>query len=165
MPDFAELRLADDSLVRVELAPVGQPPSGEGEPDDLPDGFSAPVPVGRGAGAARLAAGTLRGVLRPIGLVLQEVQDSLSALDHPPQEVSVELGVQIGQDLKLGIVGANGQASMKVCATWRPVPAPAAVPAAVPGPAPAPGPVPAPASAPAASGAETPPAAPGPGAR
>lgn len=163
MPDFAELRLADDSLVRVELAPVGQPPSGEGEPDDLPDGFSAPVPVGRGAGAARLAAGTLRGVLRPIGLVLQEVQDSLSALDHPPQEVSVELGVQIGQDLKLGIVGANGQASMKVCATWRPVPAPAAVPAAVPGPAPAPGPVPA--SAPAASGAETPPAAPGPGAR
>lgn len=104
-------------------------------------------------------------MLRPIGLVLQEVQDSLSALDHPPQEVSVELGVQIGQDLKLGIVGANGQASMKVCATWRPVPAPAAVPAAVPGPAPAPGPVPAPASAPAASGAETPPAAPGPGAR
>lgn len=149
VPDFAEFRLADDTVVRLELAPVGaEPPvsddpsddpsdgrpdaghAGNGEAwdgqlDDLPEGFSTPVPAGRGSRGAALAAGTLRGALRPLGLVIQEVHDSLGALDNPPQEVSVELGVQIGQDLKMGIVGANGQASMKVSATWRLPAAPA----------------------------------------
>jgi hypothetical protein len=110
--EFGELRLSDGSLVRVELAPAGVVTVGEGE--DLPEGFRAPVPVGRG-----VAAGVLRTVLRPLGLVLQEVHDSVGALADPPQEVTVELGLQFGQDLKLGIVGANGQASMKVSATWR----------------------------------------------
>jgi hypothetical protein len=141
VPDFADIRLSDGSVVRVELAPVGHSPSEGDGAEDLPDGFSAPVPVGRGSRAAAAAAGTLRAVLRPLGLVLQEVHDSVSALGDPPQEVSVELGVQIGQDLTLGIVGGNSQASMKVCAVWRPAPTP--VPAAAPG-------------APAASGVEVP---------
>lgn len=126
MPDYAEFRLADDSVVRLELAPVGELPPEGGESDDLPEGFTAPVPVARGSRAGRAAVGTLQVVLRPLGLVLQEVHDSLAALPDPPQEVSVELGVQIGQDLRLGIVGVNGQASMKVCATWQPRPAAAA---------------------------------------
>lgn len=136
MPDFAELRLADDTLVRVELAPVGQPPSDGGGPADLPEGFAEPVPVGRGSRAAAQAASAVLGtVLRPLGLVLQEVHASLAGLHDPPQEVSVELGVQIGQDLKLGIVGANGQASLKVSATWRPAQVPAAPAATAAGPA------------------------------
>jgi len=31
--------------------------------------------------------------------------------------------VQVGQDLKLGIVGGSGQARLTVTATWKPVPA------------------------------------------
>jgi hypothetical protein len=120
VPEFAEFRLADDTAVRLELAPVGQPLVAAGETDDLPEGFGDTIPVGRGsARTAEWAAGTLSWALRPLGLLLQEVHDSLVTVSAPPQEVSVEFGVQIGQDLKLGIVGANGQASMKVSATWR----------------------------------------------
>lgn len=117
--EFAEFRLADDTAVRVELAAVGQPALDGGELDDVPVGFERPVPVGRGGRAAEIAAGSLRWTLRPLAPLLQEVHDSLGRLEDQPDEVSVEFGVQIGQDLKLGIVGANGQASMKVCATWR----------------------------------------------
>jgi len=133
--EFAEFRLADDTAVRVELATVGQPPPPGEQPDDLPEGFEAPVPAGRGArAAAELAAGSLRFVLRPLGPLLQEVHDSLSGVSDPPDEICVEFGVQIGQDLKLGIVGANGQASLKVAATWRLAAAPAPVTASLPGP-------------------------------
>jgi hypothetical protein len=133
VPDFAEFRLADDTVVRLELAPVGQPPDFDGELHDLPEGFSTPVPVGRGSRAAGFAADSLRRALRPLGLVLQEVHDSLGTVGNPPQEVSVELGIQIGQDLKMGIVGANGQASMRISATWRPAPVPVAPAPVAPG--------------------------------
>ncbi len=43
----------------------------------------------------------------------------MGAAANPPQELSVEFGVQIGQDLKLGIVDANGQASLTITATWK----------------------------------------------
>lgn len=66
-----------------------------------------------------LATDTLRAALRPLGPLLQEVHDAVASSERAPDEVSVEFGVQIGQDLKLGIVGSNGQASMKVSATWR----------------------------------------------
>jgi Trypsin-co-occurring domain 1 len=161
VPRFAEIRLADDTSVRLELAPAGQdpatlrnPPAHGADPhgtdphraaadgsardaapepaahapagqapadhdgSDLPEGFAGGLPVARG-GAAALAAGTLRGVLRPLGPLLQEVHDAVSAARDRPEEMSVSFGVQIGQDLKLGIVGASGQASMTVSATWR----------------------------------------------
>ncbi|MEV0275926.1 CU044_2847 family protein [Streptomyces sp. NPDC050610] len=117
--DYAEILLADDTTVRLALAPVGAPPgSGSGSGGDARLG--GVTPVGRGAqAAAALAVGTLRTVLRPVGLLLQEVHDAVGAADDPPQELSVEFGVQLGQDLKLGIVGANGQASLTISATWK----------------------------------------------
>lgn len=123
MTDFAEIKLADDTTVRLELAPVGGAslPGDDATDQDLPGGIGGSTPVGRGgAGASRLAVGTLRTALRPLGPLLQEVHDSMTAAADPPQEISVQFGVQIGQDLKLGVVGANGQASLTVSATWRP---------------------------------------------
>ncbi|MFE7116734.1 CU044_2847 family protein [Streptomyces sp. NPDC057654] len=112
--DYAEIVLADDTTVRLALAPAGAAPGGGDT------GLSGMTPVGRGAqAAAALATETLRAVLRPLGPLLQEVHDAVGAAQDPPQELSVEFGVQVGQDLKLGIVGANGQASLTISATWR----------------------------------------------
>ncbi|MFE0190280.1 CU044_2847 family protein [Streptomyces sp. NPDC058989] len=120
MPDYAELHLADDTLVRLALDPVSDPDPAPATPGhDLPDGSGAVEPVGRRRErVARIAADGVRTVLQPLGPLLQEVHDSVARTDSPPQELSVEFGLQIGQDLKLGIVGGNNQAVMKVTATW-----------------------------------------------
>ncbi|MEK8173118.1 CU044_2847 family protein [Streptomyces sp. M19] len=56
-----------------------------------------------------VATDGLRAVLRPLGPLLQEVHDAVTAVPDPPHEISVEFGVQIGQDLRLGIVGGSGR--------------------------------------------------------
>ncbi|MFJ6982284.1 MULTISPECIES: CU044_2847 family protein [unclassified Streptomyces] len=90
---------------------------------DLPEGMGRAVPVAAGGGAvAGLAAGALRGVLKPLGPLVQGVHDAVTAVPDPPDELSVTFGVQVGQDLKLGIVGGNGQAHLTVTATWKPTP-------------------------------------------
>ncbi len=126
MPQYAEIQLDPDTSVRLELAPVGVPQQpidtqGAGtDPADLPDGIAGAAPVGRvGATVSALTSDALRFSLRPLGPLLQEVHDSVSAIKNPPQEISVEFGVQIGQDLKLGIVGARGHASLMVTASWQ----------------------------------------------
>ncbi|WP_431041516.1 CU044_2847 family protein [Streptomyces sp. P1-3] len=108
--DYTELSLSDGTSVRLEVVPA-PPPDG---------GFGGVSPVGRGPSSAALrAAEAARAVLRPLGPLLQEVHDAVSSGAVPPDEVSVQFGVQVGQDLKLGIVGANGQASLTISATWR----------------------------------------------
>ncbi|CAG7647799.1 CU044_2847 family protein [Actinacidiphila bryophytorum] len=133
MPDYTELRLADGTAVRFELGPGGAvavpTQAGPGDlPDgrgDLPEGMGDAVPVGRGSAAARaFAVESLRTALRPLGPLLQEVHDAIAASDRPPREVNVTFGVEVGQDLKLGIVGAAGKAHMTVSATWGPEAAP-----------------------------------------
>ncbi|UYQ65272.1 CU044_2847 family protein [Streptomyces peucetius] len=123
MPEYLELDLAGAAL-RVELADAGEPaaapvPDGAPEAPDLPDGFGTATPVGRGRRAAELATDALRSTLRPLGPLLEEVHGAVAGTDNPPQELKVEFGLQIGQDLKLGIVGANGKATMTVSATWQ----------------------------------------------
>lgn len=127
--DYAEIVLADDTSVRLELAPVGTAPSGGpggeagGPRPSRPGGVGGVggvTPVGRPSrAAAALATDALRTVLRPLGPLLQEVHDAVCAAPNPPHEINVQFGVQVGQDLKLGIVGANGQASLTVSATWQ----------------------------------------------
>ncbi|WP_405649325.1 CU044_2847 family protein [Streptomyces sp. NBC_00019] len=122
MADYTELTLTDGATVRLELAAVGDPPAADSPctTEELPDGFGTEVPVGTGRGRmATLATDALRTVLSPLGPLLQEVHDSVCAITDPPDEISVVFGVQIGQDLKIGIVGAQGQAAMTVSATWR----------------------------------------------
>lgn len=129
MTDYAEIVLADDTSVRLELAPVGAAPGsgpgGEavgprpGRPGGI-GGVGGVTPVGRASrAAAALATEGLRTVLRPLGPLLQEVHDAVCAVPNPPHEINVQFGVQVGQDLKLGIVGAGGQASLTVSATWQ----------------------------------------------
>ncbi|MEU4486183.1 CU044_2847 family protein [Streptomyces purpurascens] len=134
MTQYAELLLDDSTVIRLELSPVGGPQAegqesdpGEyredGEYEELPDGIQGSEPIGRLRDAARvLVGGTVRGVLSPLGPLLREVHATVTSVDDPPQEFSVEFGLQLGQDLKLGIVGVNSTSSVKVSATWRPVP-------------------------------------------
>ncbi|MEV7193571.1 CU044_2847 family protein [Streptomyces sp. NPDC093510] len=115
MPEYLELDLAGAAL-RVELADVGQP----AEPGGLPDEFGVPAPVSTGGGrGVALAAGALRATLSPLGPLLDEVHASVSRAQEPPEEFTVEFGIEVGKDLKLGIVGLKGAATMTVSATWR----------------------------------------------
>ncbi|GAB2809528.1 CU044_2847 family protein [Streptomyces daliensis] len=131
MPDFVELALDDGLFLRLEVAPVnGSAGEGTGErgdqdsdaaahaDDDMPDGFGGVTPVGRGRTPPLLSPDTLETALRPLGPLLQRVHDSLMAAPDPPDEVSVSFGLQLGHDLRLGVVGVNGQASMNVSASW-----------------------------------------------
>ncbi|MBT1098347.1 CU044_2847 family protein [Streptomyces sp. Tu102] len=109
MPEYIELNLAGADL-RLELADVGEPiANGSGW---------TPVSSG-GSRVASIATDAFKATLRPLGPILQQVRDSIAGTDNPPEQVSVEFGVQIGQDLKLGIVNGSGQATMKITANWR----------------------------------------------
>ncbi len=118
--DYLELTLDDGAHVRLELAAAGEAPAAapDGVEADLPRGISGVTPVGSGARVGTLATDALRSVLSPLGPVLQQVHDAVRGIPDPPRELSVDFGIQIGQDLRLGIVGAGGQASMTVSATW-----------------------------------------------
>ncbi|MFI9773565.1 CU044_2847 family protein [Streptomyces sp. NPDC051956] len=120
--DFFEFALDGGSSVRLELAAAGEPPAAGpagGEGADLPGGIGGGTPVGRRDRVGALATDALRTVLSPLGPVLQQVHDAVSGIPDPPHEISVDFGIQVGQDLKIGIVGANGQASMTISATWQ----------------------------------------------
>ncbi|WP_416975799.1 CU044_2847 family protein, partial [Streptomyces sp. 4F14] len=102
--------------------------------DDLPEGMGTVVPVASGQRiAAEFTAGALRMALQPLRPLLREVHDVVLAVPQPPSELSVAFGVQVGQDLRFGIVGGGAQAHLTVTATWRPPSAdagPSAAPAA-----------------------------------
>ncbi|MFC8827446.1 CU044_2847 family protein [Streptomyces sp. NPDC057137] len=120
MSTSTDLELDDGTPIRFVLTPV------EGAvapvPDrDLPEGMGQAVPVAAGGRTvASFASGALRGALKPLGPLLQEVHDVVAGVPDPPSEVSVTFGVQVGQDLKFGIVGANGLAHLTVTACWKP---------------------------------------------
>ncbi|MEU0048333.1 CU044_2847 family protein [Streptomyces sp. NPDC006309] len=120
-----DLALSDGTPVRFLLASVADAVPSAVD-DDLPEGMGRAVPVGAGSRAvANLAADALRAALRPIGPLLQEVHNAAMAVPEPPTELSVTFGVQVGQDLKFGIVGAAGQAHL----TARPAGSPTRTPA------------------------------------
>ncbi|MGW0944796.1 CU044_2847 family protein [Streptomyces sp. NPDC002623] len=122
MGEFVEFTFEDGQTVLLEVFPsplVGSATSGAAPGTSTPG--SAPlVPVaGDGGGrVARAARGALRQVLQPLVPVLQSVHDTVSAMDRRPQQLTVDLGVRIGNDLTLGIVANKGEASLTVSATW-----------------------------------------------
>lgn len=114
--EHREIPLANGTTVRLELAPVG-----DASLEEAYGGVGGVTPVGRGArAAATLANASLSVILQGLGQVLEDVHDAVRSTPHPPQEFTVQFGVQVGQDLKLGIVGANGNANLTLSATWRP---------------------------------------------
>ncbi|MFE1248563.1 CU044_2847 family protein [Streptomyces sp. NPDC058735] len=111
MPEYVELDLAE-ATVRVELADFGEPLT----PSGLPEQFGSPSAAASGSGrVTSLAADGLR-PLRPL---LDEVHTAVSGAQEPPESFTVEFGVEVRKDLKLGIVSAGGKATMTVSATWR----------------------------------------------
>ncbi|MFE9967530.1 CU044_2847 family protein [Streptomyces sp. NPDC005525] len=118
MTDSQEFRLDDGTTVRFVVAGEDQPALEEG---DFRDGIGPLVPVARrGQAVVTFAADALRNALKPLGPLVQEVHDAVNAGPTPPSEVAVTFGVQLGQDLKLGIVNGSGQAHLTVTATWKP---------------------------------------------
>ncbi|MCX4851396.1 CU044_2847 family protein [Streptomyces sp. NBC_00893] len=118
MTGSQEFRLDDATTVRFLVAEERQPAL---EDEDSPDVIGALVPVARrGQAVADIAADVLRSTLKPLGPMIHEVHDAVTAGPTPPAEVTVTFGVQLGQDLKLGIVNGNGQAHLTVTATWKP---------------------------------------------
>lgn len=123
--EFVEFSFTDGTVVALQAFP----PAGQGTDDDhAVPGFGSSLPVSRG----RLVTATdtaLRTVLAPLVPVLESIHATVATASNPPQRLQVSLGVRIGHDLKLGVVGANGEASLTITAGWDlPQPAPTRTP-------------------------------------
>lgn len=117
MGEFVKFTFDDGQAVLLEVFP--SPLSDEATEDATPG--SAPlVPVaGQGNGrVARAARGALEQVLKPLVPVLQSVHNTVATMEQRPDQLTVNLGVRVGNDLTLGIVANKGEASLTVCATW-----------------------------------------------
>lgn len=137
------LTFDDGSVVRLHLAPaiedsavMSEPHAGRreanaDEPLELPPGFGSAQPVsvnGRAAQALSRGGEALAEALRPLGGVLDGIHQSFTESARRPNEVTVEFGVTLGSDLKLGIFSGNGEASFTVSATWDFTGSPSGVP-------------------------------------
>ncbi|MCX4508176.1 MULTISPECIES: CU044_2847 family protein [Streptomyces] len=114
MTDSQDFALSDGTTVHFLTRPAESPAS---DAEQAPDGIGPLVPVSR---RGRAAAAALRTTLQPLGSLVQDVHDAITTGATPPAEVSVTFGVQLGHDLKLGIVSGSGQAHLTVTATWKP---------------------------------------------
>ncbi|MEU5145419.1 CU044_2847 family protein [Streptomyces sp. NPDC021139] len=117
MTDSQDFALSDGTTVHFLIGPAERPTS---DAEQAPDGIGPLVPVARRGRAAAVAADALRTTLQPLGSLVQDVHDAITTGATPPAEVSVTFGVQLGHDLKLGIVSGSGQAHLTVTATWKP---------------------------------------------
>ena len=120
MNDSQDFALSDGTMVHFLVEPAERPIS---DAEQASDGIGPLVPVARqrrAAAAAAVAADALRTTLQPLGSLVQDVHDAVTTGATPPAEVSVTFGVQLGHDLRLGIVSGNGQAHLTVTATWKP---------------------------------------------
>jgi len=107
-----EFEFEDGSSLALQVFPAAAPA-------EVPTpGFGASVPVARGSRLGAAAGTALRGVLAPLVPLLQQIRDTAAAVPDPPDEISVSFGVRIGHDLKLGVVGAAGEATLTVTANW-----------------------------------------------
>ena len=113
MDQLVEFTFDDGTSVLVSTFPVPGQDSGP----DVPAGRDTAA-VSRTGDVVAKAGRTLKQVLRPLVPVLHAVHETVSTMESHPNEVTVELGVKLTQDLRLGIVSSGGEASMVVSATW-----------------------------------------------
>ncbi|MFG2223390.1 CU044_2847 family protein [Streptomyces sp. NPDC048644] len=95
--------------------------AGDGELE-LPEGFGSAQPVSVDSRLHRTltrSGEVLEEALRPLGGVLGRIHRSIADSSHHPDEVTVQFGVTLGSDLKLGVFSGNGEASFTVSATWK----------------------------------------------
>ncbi|WP_327319647.1 CU044_2847 family protein [Streptomyces sp. NBC_01235] len=117
MGEFVEFTFDDGQAVLLEVfpSPLADSTAAGGTPGSAP---LVPVAGGGQGRVARATRGALRQVLKPLVPVLQSVHDTVSTMDRRPQQLTVSLGVKVGNDLTLGIVANKGEASLTVSATW-----------------------------------------------
>ncbi|WP_406274860.1 hypothetical protein OH779_40330 [Actinacidiphila glaucinigra] len=118
MGEFVKFTFDDGQSVLLEVFPS---PLAADSPLEVATPGSAPlVPVaGQSNGrVARAARGALNEVLKPLVPVLQSVHNTVSTMEQRPHQLTVDLGVKVGNDLTLGIVANKGEASLTVSATW-----------------------------------------------
>ncbi|WP_143589865.1 CU044_2847 family protein [Streptomyces africanus] len=117
MGEYVEFTFDDGQAVLVEVfpSPLADSAAGGATPGSAP---LVPVASGSDGRVTRAARGALRQVLKPLVPVLQSVHDTVSAMEGRPQQLTVDLGVKVGNDLTLGIVANKGEASLTVSATW-----------------------------------------------
>ncbi|MER6122841.1 CU044_2847 family protein [Streptomyces sp. NPDC001795] len=123
MADFVEFAFDDGTLLALQVFdPLPSAPAGrEHEADDNESvpGFGRSRPVARGARVVAATESALSALLAPLVPLLQRVHDTVAAVPDAPDELSVSFGLRVGQDLKLGVVGTTGEATMTISANWR----------------------------------------------
>jgi hypothetical protein len=110
--DFMEFEFEDGSSLALQVFAAAAPAEASAP------GFGTSVPVARGSRLGAVAGTALRGVLAPLVPLLQQIRDTAAGVPDPPDDISVSFGVRIGQDLKLGVVGVAGEATLTVTANW-----------------------------------------------
>ncbi|EPH45102.1 CU044_2847 family protein [Streptomyces aurantiacus] len=122
MTDFVEFAFDDGTLLALQVfAPLPAALAGtEGETDDegAVPGFGTSRPVARGGRVMAATEGALGTLLAPLVPLLQRVHDTVATVPDAPDELSVSFGLRVSQDLKLGVVGATGEATMVITANW-----------------------------------------------
>lgn len=104
----------------LQTFPIAQAGVPAPDANGLPPGLGGGTPVARTPGqVASLGQDALRLALRPMVPLLQEIHDTVATVRDRPQEIAVEFGVRVGNNLKLGIVGGSADATLKVTATWK----------------------------------------------
>jgi hypothetical protein len=126
MADYLTFRFTDGSSVSLQAFPVtpdagATTAAGAEEDEDRPAGLGGSLPVARlPRQVSEFGHKALRDALSPLVPLLQEIHDCVAAVPDAPQQVQVELGVRLGADLKLGIVGgASSDVTLKISATWQ----------------------------------------------
>ncbi|MFH9090528.1 CU044_2847 family protein [Streptomyces sp. NPDC017673] len=141
MADFVEFTFDDGTALALQvfdaLPSAHAGPREEADGQESVPGFGRSRPVARGSRVVAATEGALNAVLAPLVPLLQRVHDTVAAVPNAPDELAVGFGVRVGADLKLSVVGATGEATMTITATWRlpspAVPAPSRPPASVTG--------------------------------
>ncbi|MGW7721286.1 CU044_2847 family protein [Streptomyces chartreusis] len=118
MGEYVEFAFDDGQSVLLEVMPSPLQTTADAEEP----GSELLTPYARTPGrdrVSRATRGALRIALRPLVPVLESVRQTTNGLADQPDEVSVEIGVRITDDLRLGIVGVKGEASLLIKATWK----------------------------------------------
>ena len=118
MENFVNFTFGDGTSVLLQTFPSPVPLVARGSGPDVPSGVLPPAPVSRGGEVLEQAGEALAEALRPLVPVLESVHETVSKAAVKPQEISVEVGLKLSSELRLMIVGANGEASFTVSAKW-----------------------------------------------
>jgi hypothetical protein len=121
MADFVEFTFTDGTLLALQVFDPVPPSSFQAEEErheESVPGFGRSRPVARGARVVAATETALSSLLAPLVPMLQTIHDTVSTVPDTPNELSVSFGVRITQDLKLGIVGTTGEATMTITANW-----------------------------------------------